>query len=331
MPLDKLRSFKAAAEELSLTRAAKKLGVTQQALSSTIAKLEESYHARFFERKKPSLVLTPEGQHFYNYATRALANEDQVSHELNEIRLHYTASLRLGTTMTRSMTILPEALTLFAREHPKIRLNMYISARRYELEQKLAENELDLIVTPIDAELPPTIRRATLEEGWFCLTLPRAAVETILPPGLPIAQFAKLPLKKQRELILASGLIERLPCVFSSARAARSARAFLARHAPNNASIISFADYENLLSLPYCKFAAVFTYDTLAQLNVSLEDDVPDHFIYYIAAPESPRVVSLCYHENTTNPAVPLLVKTLLTFAEKRRTKPPQEFFEVLE
>ena len=331
MPLDKLRSFKTAAEELSLTRAAKKLGVTQQALSSTIAKLEESYHARFFERRKPNLSLTPEGQHFYNYATRALAGEERMSQELNEIRLHYTASLRLGTTMTRSMTILPEALTLFAREHPKIRLNMYISARRFELEQKLADNELDVIVTPIDAALPPTIRSESLEAGWFCLTLPRAAVETILPPELSAAAFAKLPLKAQRELILGSGLLERIPCVFSSARAARSARAFLARHAPNNASIISFADYENLLSLPYCKFAAVFTYDTLAWLNVSLDDGLPDHFIYYIAAPESPRVVSLCYPERSTNPAVPPLVKTLLDFAEKRRAKPPQEFFEVLE
>ena len=331
MPLDKLRSFKTAAEELSLTRAAKKLGVTQQALSSTIAKLEEAYHARFFERKKPNLSLTPEGKHFYNYATRALAGEERLTQELNELRLHYTGSLRLGTTMTRSLTILPEALTLFAREHPQIRLNMYISARRFDLEQKLVDNELDLIVTPIDAALPPTIRTAVLEEGWFCLTLPRAAIETILPRGRTIRDFMEQPIQAQREQIFASGLLERLPCVFSSSRASRSGRAFLARHAPNNASIISFADYENLLSLPYCKVAAVFTYDTLARLNVATDDGVPDHFIYYIDAPESPRVVLLCYPEKVLNPAVAPLVKTLLDFAEKHRNPPPQEFFAALE
>ena len=331
MPLDKLRYFKTAAEERSLTRAAQKLGVSQQALSSAVAKLEEHYRARFFERRRTGLVLTPEGQHFYNYATAMLKREVRLSDELNEIRLRYTGAIRLGTTMTRSMTILPEALTQFAAEHPKIRLNMYISTHRFELEQKLVENELDVIVTPLDAALPATVRTAVLEEGWFCMTLPRSAVETILPPGQTIRSFMQLPLRAPREQVLGSGLLERIPCVFSSSRASRSGRAFLARHAPHNASIISFADYENLLSLPYCKFAAVFTYDTLARLNVAVEDGVPDHFIYYIKAPESPRVVLLCSPEKTINPAVPLLVRTLLDFAQKRRTPPPEEFFASLD
>ena len=104
MPLDKLRYFKTAAEERSLTRAAQKLGVSQQALSSAVAKLEEHYRARFFERRRTGLVLTPEGQHFYNYATAMLKREVRLSDELNEIRLRYTGVIRLGTTMTRSMT-----------------------------------------------------------------------------------------------------------------------------------------------------------------------------------------------------------------------------------
>ncbi|MBQ8091743.1 MAG: LysR family transcriptional regulator [Pyramidobacter sp.] len=327
MPVDKLRSFKAAAEQLNLTRAAKKLGVTQQALSSTIAKLEESYHARFFERRKPNLVLTPEGQHFYNYATRVLAGEERMTQELNEIRLHYTGVIRLGTTLTRSMTFLPQALARFTIEHPKIRLNMFVRRHHYELEKKLLDSELDVIYTPLEATLPDTFRTAVLEKGYFCLTLPRDAIEPILPRGQSAAEFAASPLAQQRELILNSGLLEHIPCVYAGAMAGRLAPRFLGRFAPGNSSIISFAESENLLSLPYAKFAAVFTYDTLAGLNVSYDEGVPDHFIYYIQAPGSPFSVSLCYPEKSGNPALPLLIKMLLELSKKRQTKPPQEFF----
>ena len=55
-----LRCFCTAAEELNITHAAERLHLTQQALSSKIARLENAYGAQFFERI-PKLRLTYAG------------------------------------------------------------------------------------------------------------------------------------------------------------------------------------------------------------------------------------------------------------------------------
>ena len=56
-----LRYFLVVAEEMSISRAAEKLFVTQQCISSHIKKLEQLYQAELFIRR-PTFQLTPEGQ-----------------------------------------------------------------------------------------------------------------------------------------------------------------------------------------------------------------------------------------------------------------------------
>ena len=61
MNLRSLEYFLAAAEELNFTRAAERLFITQQALSSHISKLEEYYGVRLFDRGIP-MTLTDAGR-----------------------------------------------------------------------------------------------------------------------------------------------------------------------------------------------------------------------------------------------------------------------------
>jgi len=170
----------------------------------------------------------------------------------------------------------------------------------------------------------------TLERSYFCLTLPRTAIESILPPEQSVAEFAALPLAAQRVRILASGLLTRLPYVYGGAKASYLAPRFMARFAPGNPAVLNFGDDENLISLPYCKHTAVFIYDTLAGLNQATNDGVPDHFIYPVDTPDAPYTVSLCYSSESRNPALPLIVRTLVDLAKQRRAPQPKEFFATL-
>ncbi len=59
--LTSLKCFAAAAEELNFTRAAKRLFISQQALSSHISKLEEYYGVRLFDRGIPMTLTDADG------------------------------------------------------------------------------------------------------------------------------------------------------------------------------------------------------------------------------------------------------------------------------
>ena len=64
-PLNALRAFEASARQLSFTKAAEELLVTQAAISHQIKSLEEFLGIKLFMRKNRSLLLSEEGQSYY--------------------------------------------------------------------------------------------------------------------------------------------------------------------------------------------------------------------------------------------------------------------------
>lgn len=69
----RLRIFLTLAEELSFTRTAALLGISQPAVSSSVAELEKLYSLHLVERTSGGSRLTPEGEVFKDYAARVLS------------------------------------------------------------------------------------------------------------------------------------------------------------------------------------------------------------------------------------------------------------------
>ena len=80
-----LSCFVMAAEEMNFTRAAKRLYISQQSLSRHIAKLEEHYGVRLFDRSAP-LTMTREGNLLLKHARAILDEENQIKEELQDLR-----------------------------------------------------------------------------------------------------------------------------------------------------------------------------------------------------------------------------------------------------
>ena len=66
--LDLLRGFEAAARQLSFTKAAAELFLTQSAVSRQVQTLEEQLGTPLFERQHRQIRLTPAGQKLYRAA-----------------------------------------------------------------------------------------------------------------------------------------------------------------------------------------------------------------------------------------------------------------------
>jgi DNA-binding transcriptional LysR family regulator len=79
-----LRYFVAVAEELHFTRAAKRLFVSQPALSKQIGQLEQSLKVELFQRDRRRVELTPAGHKLLGYARELLRQWDEAQQAVAE-------------------------------------------------------------------------------------------------------------------------------------------------------------------------------------------------------------------------------------------------------
>src|SRR3990170_4585552 len=82
--LDLLRGFEAAARNLSFTRAAAELFVTQSAVSRQIKTIESHLGVALFARRHRTLLLTEAGQELYRATAQALRQLSDAAAKIRE-------------------------------------------------------------------------------------------------------------------------------------------------------------------------------------------------------------------------------------------------------
>jgi DNA-binding transcriptional LysR family regulator len=117
-----LRAFVAVAEELSFTRAAQRLFVAQQALSSQIRQLEHRLGVELFERTTRRVGLTAAGELLLPHALAALAALDAGVAQLDAAARAQRATLRVGLSGTAIVPVAHETMRQFAERHPDVEL-----------------------------------------------------------------------------------------------------------------------------------------------------------------------------------------------------------------
>lgn len=139
-----LQSFVIAAETLNFSEAAERRNTVQSAISAHIAKLEISLDRTLFDRGRGrAMTLTAEGQAFLVYARRILSLSQEAVEAIQTAGSRRI--LRLGTTVTIALSVLPQALSAFATRHPDTQIHVYCD-RSDSLLARLDADELDLAV-----------------------------------------------------------------------------------------------------------------------------------------------------------------------------------------
>lgn len=132
------------AEELNISKAAKRAFVSQQCASSHIKNLEKHYGISLFARK-PALALTPAGQSLYEAYQQLFSLEQNTENIMTEIRTGSVGTLRVGMNSTRSRILIPSILTNYIREFPKVQVDFQFEDTLL-LVKRLQSGKLDLVI-----------------------------------------------------------------------------------------------------------------------------------------------------------------------------------------
>ncbi|GAA1578617.1 LysR family transcriptional regulator [Actinomadura kijaniata] len=119
-----LRYFVAVAEELSFTRAAERLYLSQPALSKQIRQLEEGLRVRLLERDHRTVSLTEPGRVLLASARELLARWDETQREVSDAAAAEAAVLTVGLSTSVGRGLLAAARTGFLQRRPHWRTRM---------------------------------------------------------------------------------------------------------------------------------------------------------------------------------------------------------------
>jgi len=139
----RLQVFFTVAKQLSFTKAADILFMTQPAVTFQVKQLEEHFNTRLFERSHGKIALTPAGELVRDYAERILALSAEMETRMAELTGEVAGPLNVGASTTIAEFMLPRILGEFRSKFPRVQPRLQV-ANSETIENRVADHSLDL-------------------------------------------------------------------------------------------------------------------------------------------------------------------------------------------
>ena len=181
--LDQLLILRAILEEGSFKKAAKKLYISQPAVSLQIQNLEKQLNTPIFYRNKRKASLTESGKLLTNYCVEILNLCEEACQSLEELQVLRIDTLLIGASQTTGMYLMPRLMGIFHHKYPNIDIKLKIDST-YEISEAVRNGQIDLGL--IEGEIASEhknsldITRYAEDELAFNFT----TIATLFPPYL---------------------------------------------------------------------------------------------------------------------------------------------------
>ena len=157
MRLTQIRDFVAVVDCGSIRAAARKLGVSQPAITKSVRSLETELHRRLVQRTSQGIVPTAAGRAFFTRARVAHTELVKAKEEATQQGRLETGSVSFGVGPTAGFVIVPEAVARFREEFPEAGLRI-IGGFTHSLLPLVRDETLDFAIgTRPDSMLEPAI------------------------------------------------------------------------------------------------------------------------------------------------------------------------------
>ncbi len=189
-----MRYFVVLAEELSFTRAADRLHISQPPLSQQIALLEEELGVKLFARSSRRVELTEPGRIFLHDIRATLDRIKNATVRVRAAEQGLAGRIELGLSSSHFLGPLPRLIFKYSRTHPKVAVTLN-EMRPIDQMEALLERRIDV-----------SIARAQVDDRLLCsLPLWKDPTVVALPLGHRLAERKELciaDLKKERFVLL---------------------------------------------------------------------------------------------------------------------------------
>ncbi|MEP0806770.1 MAG: LysR family transcriptional regulator [Chloroflexota bacterium] len=178
--LSNLRVFLVAAEELNFSRAAKRLHMSQSAVSQSIQALERAYNTELFIRGGRSVELSEAGQTILPMVREVLLAVRLLEDSLQEVNNQIGGELLIGCSTSAGRYLLPILLAEFRHEYPAVRPRVKVMSR-----EGIVERLLDRII-------PMGVSSKFIEHrDIICIPFFEDRIVLIVHPNHPWAKYGQ--------------------------------------------------------------------------------------------------------------------------------------------
>lgn len=178
--LSPLKVFLVAAEEGNFSNAARRLHLSQSAVSQNIKSIEKAYGVELFIRRGRSVELSEAGQTLLPMAREVLRTARRLEDGFQEIHHQVGGELLIGCSTSAGKYLLPALLSTFQQEYPAVHPRVKIMGRDGVYE-KLQNQSLPIGVTSKYFE----------HRDIECLPLFDDRIYLIVPSNHPWAGYGK--------------------------------------------------------------------------------------------------------------------------------------------
>lgn len=163
MDLRQLRSFLVLGEELNFHRTARRLHLSQPALSRQISQLEEAMGCRLLDRDRKRVELTAAGTYLLTRGQELVESADRLTRELRQGWEPQGQTLSFGYTEAAMAGFLPDLLRKCRKRFPRLNLRLR-SGHSDFLEREVASGLLDVAVISLPSIQPELTCREVAAE-----------------------------------------------------------------------------------------------------------------------------------------------------------------------
>ncbi|RKN46898.1 LysR family transcriptional regulator [Streptomyces hoynatensis] len=166
----RLAQFAGVARQEHITQAARDLGVPQSTLSRAMARLEADLGVALLARHGRTVSLTPAGHAFARSVERALGEVERAAESVRADADPAAGKVAFGFLHTMGPETVPELLSAFRADHPRVRFAL-VQSYGEDMIERMRAGELDLCLTSPLPDAPDLVSRR-LDEQRLHLVVP---------------------------------------------------------------------------------------------------------------------------------------------------------------